>query len=147
MNIVAGLQNKNNTEAYQLLLLLEKESAESDALYGNFEDFVGLLKNKSSFVRTRGFRLACAQARWDVEDKLAANMEMLLDMLDDEKPTAVRQCLEALQGVVRYKPQLVGDIEKRLDTMDLKKYKDSMRPLIVADMAALRELYGKESVT
>ncbi len=31
--------------------------------------------------------------------------------------------------------------------MDLKKYKDSMRPLIVADMAALRELYGKESVT
>ena len=36
---------------------------------------------------------------------------------------------------------------KRLDTMDLKKYKDSMRPLIVADMAALRELYGKESVT
>ena len=141
MDLIAGLQSKNHQEAYQLLLLLEKESAESNGLYGSFEDFIGLLNSKSSFVRTRGFRLACAQARWDTEDKLAANLDVLLKMLEDEKPTAVRQCLASLRGVVRCKPQLVSEIEEKLNAMDLGKYQDSMRPLIQADIAALRESY------
>lgn len=140
MDIIAGLQNKNNTEAYQLLLLLEKGSAESNALYGNFEDFVGLLKCKSSFVRTRGFRLACAQARWDVEEKLEAHFDLLLAALDDDKPTAVRQRLSALRGVILNKPQLNERIEEKLDKLDLSKFKDSMHPLIERDREELRAL-------
>ena len=34
-------------------------------LYPLFEDFLGLLGSESAFVRVRGFRLACAQAKWD----------------------------------------------------------------------------------
>lgn len=139
MDIITKLQSGNNSEAYQLLLLLEQRSAESGELYGCFEDFLGLLNSKSAFVRVRGFRLACAQARWDTEDKLERNLDALLAMLDDPKPAAVRQCLAALGPAVRVKPGLRDRTAARLDRLDLSKYKDSMRPLIEKDIRALRE--------
>ena len=40
----------------------------------NSRNFINLLKNKSSFVRTRGFRLACVQAQRDVENKIQKNL-------------------------------------------------------------------------
>ena len=142
MDIVAGLQNKNDKEAHQLLLQLESRSAETDELYAYFEDFVGLMKGKSSYVRTRGFRLICAQAQWDHENKIERNIDVLLSMLDDEKPTAVRQCLAALHNIVLYKPDLSETIEAKLDQMDLSKYKDSLSPLIQKDIDELRKMMG-----
>ena len=142
MDIVAGLQNKNDKEAHQLLLQLESRSAETDELYAYFEDFVGLMKGKSSYVRTRGFRLICAQAQWDHENKIERNIDVLLSMLDDEKPTAIRQCLAALHNIVLYKPKLSEFIEIKLDQMDLSKYKDSMSPLIQKDIDELRNMIG-----
>ena len=140
MDIITGLQNKKDTEAYQLLLQLEKQSAESYTLYEYFDDFINLLKNKSPFVKTRGFRLACVQAQWDVENKIEKNLEVILLILDDEKPTAVRQCLTSLHTVILYKPELGETIIAKLDAMDLSKYKDSMSPLIKKDMEELRKI-------
>ena len=140
MDIIDGLQNKKDTEAHQLLLQLEAQSADSDELYGYFDEFLELMKSKSSFVRTRGFRLACAQAKWDVDEKIEKNLDRLLSMLDDQKPTAVRQCLAALHIVVLYKPNLAERIGGKLDTIDLSKYKDSISPLIQKDIEELRRL-------
>lgn len=142
MDIIAGLQNKNDKEAHQLLLQLESRSAETDELYEYFEDFVGLMKGKSSYVRTRGFRLICAQAQWDHENKIERNIDVLLSMLDDEKPTAVRQCLAALHNIVLYKPDLSETIEAKLLQMDLSKYNDSMSPLLQKDIDELRKMMG-----
>ncbi len=139
MDIITGLQNKNNNEAYQLLLQLEIQAAESNALYRYFDDFVGLLNSKSSYVRARGFRLACSQAQWDMENRIEGNLDALLCMLDDEKPTAVRQCLAALHAVVLYKPHLAYKIEAKLNMIELSRYKDSMSPLIERDMEELRK--------
>ena len=138
MDIIAGLQSKDNNEAYRLLLLLEQRSAESRELYGCLTDFIGLLKSKSSFVQVRGFRLACAQARWDTEKRLEQNLDALFAALYAAKPTAARQCLAALRNVLRWRPELAGKIEAGLDKIDLSKYKDSMRPLIEGDIQALR---------
>lgn len=140
MDIIAGLQNKNHTEAYQLLLELEGRSAESNELYAYFEAFLALLESKSSFVRTRGFRLACAQAQWDIAGKIEKNLDTLLSMLEDEKPIVVRQCLAALHQVVLYQPHLIEKIEGKLKAMDVSKYKDSMRPLVEKDVEALRKI-------
>ena len=106
----------------------------------NSRNFINLLKNKSSFVRTRGFRLACVQAQRDVENKIEKNLEVILLILDDEKPTAVRQCLTSLHTVILYKPELGETIIAKLDAMDLSKYKDSMSPLIKKDMEELRKI-------
>lgn len=139
MDIFAVLQSKKNTEAYQLLLMLEQQSEESDKLYPLFDGFLDLLESKSSFVRVRGFRLACAQAKWDTENKLEAHLDRLLTMLDDEKPTAVRQCLAALGPVVGWKPDLADRIGRRLEVMDPSKYGESMAPLIEKDRQALQK--------
>nr|WP_325183982.1 hypothetical protein [uncultured Oscillibacter sp.] len=138
MDIITGLQSKNNSEAYQLLQMLEERSEESNELYGSFEDFMDLLNSKSAFVQVRGFRLACAQARWDTEGKLEKNLDTLFAALCAAKPTAVRQCLAALQNVLRRRPELAGEIISRLDRVDLSRYKDTMRPLIEKDIQALR---------
>jgi len=138
MDIITGLQSKNNSEAYQLLQMLEERSEESNELYGSFEDFMDLLNSKSAFVQVRGFRLACAQARWDTEGKLEKNLDTLFAALCAAKPTAVRQCLAALQNVLRRRPELAGEIISRLDGVDLSRYKDTMRPLIEKDIQALR---------
>lgn len=139
MDIISGLQSKNNKEAYQLLLQLELQAAVSNVLYDRFADFLELLNSRSSFVRTRGFRLACAQAQWDVDHKIEKNLDRLLCMLDDEKPTAVRQCLAALHMVILYQPDLADRIEAKLDAMDLSGYRDSMRPLLEKDIEELRK--------
>lgn len=140
MNIISGLTSPNSSEAYALLLRLEYESAQSDALYRYFGDFLGLLLHKSSLVRTRGFRIICAQARWDRDSLIEANLPALLALLDDEKATVVRQCLSALHGVLLYKPELSAAISEKLDSMDLSKYKESMSTLIMRDINELRKI-------
>ena len=131
------MKNSNSKEAYELLLELEKQAAESDILYGYFDDFVKLTNDESSYVRIRGFRLVCAQAQWDTENKLGKNINALLCMLSDVKPIAVRQCLAALHSVVLYKPELTDSIIEQLQRLDLSKYKDSMAPLIEKDIEEL----------
>ena len=139
MDIIKGLQSKNDKESYQLLLQLETQASKSNALYGYFDEFIGLLNHKKSLVRTRGFRLVCSQAQWDMGNKIKKNLDILLCMLEDEKPTAVRQCLAALRTVVLYKPNLSKKIESKLNTLDLSKYKDSMIPLMKKDMEELQK--------
>ena len=140
MDMIDRLQDKKDMKAHEYLKELELKSAECNELYEYFEEFLQLIHHKSSYVRTRGFRLCCAQAKWDRENKIDLHIEKLLMMLDDEKPTAVRQCLAALHLVVLYKPDLMPIIETRLNRMDVSKYKDSMRPLIEQDMEELRKL-------
>lgn len=142
--MLAQLQSKNSTEAYQFLQLLERESEESDSLYGSLDDFLILLKDKSSLVRTRGFRLICAQARWDRDGWIGAHLEELLSTLDVEKATAVRQDLAALHQVVRFLPELGPQIGKKLDGIDLSKEKESMVPLLQRDIQELRNLIREE---
>ena len=113
MDMLAQLRSKNTAGAYQFLLMLERESEESDSLYGSLDDFLTLLQDKSSLARTRGFRLICAQARWDREGWIGAHLEELLSVLDGEKATAVRQDLAALHQVVRFLPELSPGIGKK----------------------------------
>lgn len=52
---------------------------------------------------TREFRLRRAQIRRDTDNKFENHINELLgmlDMLDNDKPTAVRQCMRALYLVV-----------------------------------------------
>lgn len=140
-DILNQLQNGKNEEAYKLLLELESESAESSLLYSWYDDFMELLHHKSVYVRIRGFRLCAAQVKWDTEHKTENSLGELLSMLDDDKPIAVRQCLEALHQVLLYKPELSSLIDEKLLALDLSKYKDTMRPLIKKDIAELRSLF------
>lgn len=135
--LIYALQDKDDKKAYALSREISTKSASSDEFYSYFDDFVSFLNARSSYVRTRGFLLCCAQARWDTEHKLQSALPDLLRLLHDDKPTVVRQCLGALHEVVLYRPELCEAIKKELETLDLSKYKDSMSPLIQRDMNEL----------
>ena len=68
--ITEALQDKDNNKAYALSRDIAAKSAATNEYYSMFDDFAGLLTAKSSYVRTRGFALCCAQARWDEDGKL-----------------------------------------------------------------------------
>ena len=59
-------------------------------------------------------------------------------LLNDPKPSVVRQCLKALQEVVVFRPEMSNRIKEAISKIDVSIYKDSMSPLIIKD---INELY------
>ncbi|MFY9612446.1 MAG: SufBD protein, partial [Tissierellaceae bacterium] len=105
-----------------------------------FDEILGLLNTKSSYVRTRGFVLCCAQARWDEGGKLQKALPTMLALLHDDKPIVVRQCLAALHEVVLYRSELREAIKAELGAIDFSRHKESMSPLIKKDVEELLNL-------
>ena len=131
------LTDKDKQQAYGALQALEQISEQSDVLYSYTRQFAAMVKSEQYMLRVRGFRLFCKQARWDKEEVIDETIVQVLTILQDEKPTAVRQALAALQEVVRYKPALWEPIGKAVGSVDVYRYKDSMRSLLEKDMQAL----------
>ena len=121
--------DKDKQQAYGALQALEQISEQSDVLYSYTRQFAAMVKSEQYMLRVRGFRLFCKQARWDKEEVIDETIVQVLTILQDEKPTAVRQALAALQEVVRYKPALWEPISKAVGSVDVYRYKDSMRSL------------------
>ena len=129
-----NLYNSDNVETYKLLQELEMTSSESDELYQYFDKFVEMLKSDKAFVRVRGFRLICSLAQYDKENKINKNINIILNELDDDVSTSVRQCLNKINLVLMYKIELTDLIENKIKNLDLSKYKASMQSLISRDI-------------
>lgn len=138
MDLIDELAGKDSKRGYGLMLDLEAQSFQSDALFCFFDDFVDLTRHSSSFVRVRGFRLAMAQVEWDDRDKIASRFDELAALLHDQKPTVVRQSLSVLHRAVQIRPQLAPLVLAELEKVDVSKYASSMAPLIAQDVTALR---------
>lgn len=131
------LQSKDTKQAYGTLLELERLSEECDALYPYTARFAEMVHSNKYAIRVRGFRLFCKQARWDTENLLDQYIGQALAILDDEKPTAVRQALAALREAVPYKRELWNVIRERVLAIDNPRYRDTMRGLIAGDVQDL----------
>lgn len=97
---LTALTGKDTKQAYGMLLELERLSEASDCLYPEARRFADMVRSSRYAVRVRGFRLLCKQARWDGSGTLDWELEEALSILQDlqdEKPTAVRQALAALK--------------------------------------------------
>ena len=134
------LQDKNDELAYATAKRIAAESEISDKYYKYIPEFVELLDHKKSYVRIRALILCCSQARWDNEGIIAKYLPQLLQLIHDEKPTVVRQSLNALKEVVVFRPELSEAILTELKKMDSFKYKDSMIGLIQKDAGELKDL-------
>ena len=113
---------------------IESSIDESKLLYKYFDDIKKMLFNEKSYIKMRGFRIICILSKWDKDNKINNIIDSLLQVLDDEKPTIVRQCLSSLNNLLLYKIDLSEKVENKLKNMDLSKYKDSMKPLIQKDI-------------
>ena len=135
--LLSMLTPKDTKQAYGAFLELERLSEETDDLYPFTEQFAEMVLDKAWAVRCRGFRLFCKQARWDGDGVIDRHLDRTLAILEDEKPTAVRQALAALLDMAPYKPELWPVIRQRVEAMDWNRYKDSMAPLIQKDIQRL----------
>lgn len=136
---IENLYNEDNNIAYKTLLEFETMTTESNELYKYFNEFLKMLNNEKTFIRVRGFRVICSLAKWDNENKINKNIDIILSELEDEKGTSVRQCLEKLNLILMYKIELTDIIENKVRNLDLSKYKESMQSLIKKDIDYILE--------
>ncbi len=143
MNIkekIKMLYEKDSNETYKNLLELEALSEKENSLYQYFNEFLKIIENEKYSIRVRGYRLLCKQAKWDVDNKINNIIDKLLSEVEDEKPTAVRQKIKALQDIIVVKKELSDKVKKRLLEINVFKYKDTMQSLIQKDIKETIEL-------
>lgn len=131
------LEDKDVALAYEALKELEQYSETCEVLYPHIETFLSMIDSDKYVIRVRGFRLFCKQAKWDTKCVIDANLAAAMNILEDKKPTAVRQALAALHEVVLYKKELHAQIRSRVLEIDVFQYKDTMQGLILKDIDAL----------
>ena len=133
-DLVDGLMNSYDNQAYQCLKQLKDKSSHSAEVYEFFDTFAEMLSNTNSYIRTRGIVLIAANAKWDVDYKIDEIIDEYLKHIVDDKPITARQCIKALPSIVKYKPDLKNDIENALHRANPSRYKESMQSLIFKDI-------------
>lgn len=134
--ILAGLTDKNDKAACAMAERIVAESRETDVWYEYLDGFAALLEHPKSYVRNRALHILAANVRWDVENRLDAVLPGFLSHITDDKPITARQCVQALAELGMARPRYIPEILRSLESADLSKYRDSMRPLIEKDIAA-----------
>lgn len=141
-DIIKEITQSDDKAAYTKTKEIAAASELSREYYSYLDDFASLLNNEKSYIRTRAFILCCSQARWD-DGKIKNILPSMFELFNDSKPTVVRQCLSAIREVVVYCPELCPQILESIKNIDLKRYKDSMAPLIKKDIESLIELISE----
>lgn len=145
-NVTAKLTFKDDKYACSFADKIISESQKTDEWYEYFDDFASLLDYPKSLVRNRVLYILAANAQWDEENRFDAIISDYLTHITDEKPITARQCVKALAQVGMAKPQYIPRILSCLQSADLSKYKDSMRPLIEKDIAETERILTTNTI-
>ena len=145
-SMIAKLTFKDDKYACALADKIISESQETDEWYEYFDDFASLLDHPKSLVRNRVLYILAANAQWDEENRFDSILSDFLTHITDEKPITARQCVKALAQVGLAKPQYIPRILSCLESAELSKYKDSMRPLIEKDIAETVQILTTSSL-
>lgn len=131
---VRVLRSSNNREAYRALQSLQETSDSDDAVYAHIDIFIEMVRDSSSYVRTRGLTLIACNAKWDEAGKIDGIIDEYLDHVTDDKPITARQCIKSLPKLAEAKPHLMPRIVSSLRHADTSAYADSMRSLVQDDI-------------
>lgn len=144
------LSEKNDCIRYQAFLALQYRSRLFNDVYPFWETFRSKLKSDNSYQRSIGLMLIAENARWDSEDRMNGTIDEYLALLKDEKPITVRQCIQSLGEIARYKPDLSGKIAERLISFDMTEIRETMRKSVLLDilnvLAYIRTTYKTNEI-
>ena len=115
VELLRGLFDKNNKQAYACLQELEAASGQSREGYRHVDVFAEMLDSDNSYIRTRGMVLISANAQWDEDYKIDEVIDKFLRHITDVKPIMARQCIKRLPNITRHKPDLKSDITGALN--------------------------------
>jgi hypothetical protein len=137
MQLVEWLALKDDSVRYPAFLLLQCRSSLSDDVYPYWDLFVDKLKSDNSYQRSIGLMLIAENARWDTQNKTEDMINDYLQLIYDEKPITIRQCIQSLVKIVTYKPSLGAVIAEKMLSYDLMSVKETMRKSILLDILNL----------
>lgn len=131
----------DNKIGYQALKYLEIESEKSKEVYQYIDNFIEMIDNSNSYIRTRGLLLISCNAKWDKDNRIDEIIDKYLKHITDKSPITARKCIKAIPNIAKYKKDLREDIIYALKNADTEIYKDSMQPLVYKDIvSALKEI-------
>lgn len=145
--LVELLSEKEDKIRYPSFLLLQHRSQCSNDLYAFWDTFRLKLKSHNSYQRSIGLMMIAENARWDKENKLDNTIDEYLDILGDEKPITVRQCIQSLSKMIPYKPKYCEKIAGALLAFNFDDVKETMRKSILLDIINILLLIRKEYST
>ncbi len=142
--LVDWLSSKDGSIRYQALLLMQNRSVFFDDVYPFWNIFRDKLKSENSYQRSIGLMLIAENAKWDKENRLENVIDEYLDLLNDEKPITIRQCVQGLGKILPYKPELNDKIIDPLVAFDLMAIKETMRKSILLDLLSILLMIRRE---
>lgn len=131
--LVSALFSKDADYAYESLGRLEALSASSNVVYEHFDEFLEMLDDENSYVRTRGFIMIVSNARWDEDCKVEKNIDSILKILCDPKPIAARQSIKRTPDLASCKPNLKPNILRTLKRALNTSRPENMQNLVQRD--------------
>jgi hypothetical protein len=132
--LVEWLSSQEDEIRYRSFLLLKFRSQHDRCVYQFWEAFRSRLSSGNSYQRSLGMMLLSENVRWDEENRMGLLIDEYLRLLGDEKPITVRQCIQSLENILLYKPELSRIISERLVALPLEKIRETMRKSILMDI-------------
>ena len=145
--LVEWLTLKDDNVRYQALQLLQIRSSFFDDVYLYWDTFKNKLKSENSYQRSIGLMLIADNVTWDTENKIEDTIDECLQILNDEKPITIRQCIQSLGKIISTKPNLNDKIASKLVSLDLIAIKETMRKSILLDILNVLLVIRKEHKT
>lgn len=131
------LMSKDTKDAMTAFKQLEAKCIEEPIYADKLADFLPALTAERSCGRGRAFKFFMINTRWDTQKIIETHLDEILTVLDDPKAPVVRQCIPYLIHLAHAKPELIPFIQKKLVSLDLSQYKESMQRLISRDVETL----------
>jgi hypothetical protein len=145
--LVEWLSLKDDKVRYRAFLLLQSRSINTEDVYPYWDVFQSKLKSENSYQRSIGLMLIAENAKWDKDKKIEKVIDEYLELLNDEKPITIRQCIQSLQKIVPYAVNLNQKIASKLISIDLTAIKETMRKSILLDILNTLLVIRKELKT
>lgn len=142
--LVEWLSLKDDMIRYQAFQLLQKRSEFAEDVYLHWDIFRNKLKSDNSYQRSIGLMLIAENAKWDTKDKLEETIKEHLELLHDEKPITIRQCVQSIAKIIPFKPELNDIIINNLISLDLMAIRETMRKSILTDILNVLFIIRKE---
>lgn len=134
--LIQYLYERADAVRYPAFLLLKARSVIAEDVCPYWEEVAALLEDKNSYRRNIALWLIAENVRWAGTTAFKAVYPTYMARLQDEKFITVRQAIQAIPAWVPYAPALAEQTAQQLLDMPLTPYRDSQRPLILADRVA-----------
>jgi len=148
--LIEWLSLKDDKIRYQAFQLLQQRSEFSEDVCFYWDVLRNKLKSDNSYQRSIGLMLIAENAKWASKEMLEEIMQEYLELLHDEKPITVRQCIQSITKITPFAAELNDTIIKSLISLDIMGVKETMRKSILTDILTalieIRKEYQRDEI-